>query len=93
MLALAALGPIPLGAERLQQDVDADHAGPEERLGIEDGAIDVRLGREVDRRVRLVDERRHGLRVGDVADDERKAGGHLGVVLDRAQVRAIARRT
>ena len=46
------------GAARLEQDVDADDAGPQERLGVEDRAVDVRLGGEVDDRVGVAHERR-----------------------------------
>ena len=35
-------------AARLEQDVDADDAGRQERLGLEDRAVDVRFGGEVD---------------------------------------------
>ena len=40
--------PVRGGAARLEQDVDADDAGRQERLGLEDRAVDVRLGGEVD---------------------------------------------
>ena len=42
-------------------------AGPQERLGIEDAPVDVRLGGEVDDRVGVGDERPDDRRVGDVA--------------------------
>ena len=58
---------------RLEQDVDADDAGAQERLGVEDRAVDVRLGGEVDDRVGVGDERPDDLRVGDVALDEARA--------------------
>ena len=75
---------------RLEQDVDADHPGREERLRIEDRAIDVRFGREVEDRIRGRDEWRDDRRVGDVAADEGIPGRHLGVVADGGQVRLVA---
>ena len=50
--------------------MDADHAGPEERLGVEDAPVDVRLGGEVDDGVDVGDERPDDLGIGDVALDE-----------------------
>ena len=70
--------------------MDADDAGAQERFGIEDGAVDVRLGREVHHRVGLGDQRRGHTGVGDVAADEPEASGHLGVVADRLEVRLVA---
>ena len=74
----------------LEQDVDPDDAGREERLRIEDGAIDVRFGGEVEDRVGIRDERRHDRRVGDVAAHEGEACRHLGVVADGGQVGLVA---
>ena len=65
--------------------------GREERLRIEDGAVDVRLGGEVDDRVRVGDER------PDRRPDRRcrrgrsaSRAGHLGVVADGRQVGLVA---
>ena len=66
--------------------MDADDAGPQERLGIEDRAVDVRLGGEVDDRVGLGHQRPDDGRVGDVAADEAQPGGLARVVQDRLQV-------
>ena len=74
---------------RLQQDVDADDAGPQERLGVEDRAIDVRFGGEVDDAVGLGDERPDGVGVGDVAAHEAEARGLLRVGPDGRQVRLV----
>jgi hypothetical protein len=57
-------------ADRLEQDVDADDAGPDERLRVEDRAVDVRLGGEVHDGVGVGDERADDVAVGDVALDE-----------------------
>jgi hypothetical protein len=48
-------------------NMNPDDAGPNERRGVEDAPVDVRLGREVDDRVGVGDERRDDLAVGDVA--------------------------
>ena len=64
--------------------------GAQERLGIQDGAVDVRLGREVDDRVGLGDERPDDVRVGDVALDEAEAGGLLRIGPDRGEVGLVA---
>ena len=77
-------------AAGLEQDVDADDPGRQERLGIEDRAVDVRLGGEVDDRVGAVDQRPDDGRVGDVAADEAEPGGLLRVVTDRAEVGLVA---
>ena len=50
--------------------MDADHPGPEERLGIEDRAIDVGFRGEVQDGVRIHDERRHDVGIADVAAHE-----------------------
>ena len=71
--ALARSGALLLGPAGLEQDVDAQDVGPQEGLRIEDRAVDVRLGGEVDDGVGLGDERRHDGRVGDVAGDEPEA--------------------
>ena len=78
--------------DRLEQDVDADHARPQERLGVEDAPVDVRLGGEVDDRVGVGDERPDDRRVGDVALDEPEPGRLLRVGLDGGEVRPVARR-
>ena len=70
--------------------MDADDTGREERLRIEDRAIDVRFGGEVEDGVGVGDERRDDRRVGDVAADECVAGRHLGVVADGGEVRLVA---
>ena len=49
--------PVRRRPARLEQDVDADDPGPQERLGSRMRAVDVRLGGEVDDRVDLGDER------------------------------------
>ena len=77
-------------AARLEQHVDADDPGRQERLRVEDRAVDVRFGGEVDDRVRRRDERPDDGRVGDVAAHEREPRGHLGVVADRREVRLVA---
>ena len=70
--------------------MDADDPGREERLRIEDRAVDVRFGGEVDDRVGLGDERPDDGRIGDVAANEAQALGHLRVVADRREVRLVA---
>ena len=70
--------------------MDADDAGPKERLRVEDRAVDVGLGGDVDDGVGAVDERPDDVRVRDVALDEREAGGLLGIALDGREVRAVA---
>ena len=82
----------PVGgrAARLEQDVDADHASRQERLGVEDRAVDVRLGGEVDDGVGVRHERLDHRRVGDVAAHERESRRHLRVVADRREVRLVA---
>ncbi len=79
-------------ADGLEQDVDADHAGPEERLGIEDAPVDVRLRREVDDRVGVGDERPDHVGIGDVALDEPEPRCLRRVGLDLGQVGPVARR-
>ena len=83
----------PMGRRerRVQQHVDADDPGPQERLGIQDGAVHVRLGGEVDDRVRLGDERCDQVRVRDVALDEPQAVGRGRIRAHRVQVRFVAR--
>jgi hypothetical protein len=71
--------------------VDADHAGAEERLRIEDAPIDVRFRREVDDGVDVGDERLDVAGLGDVPLDEREPGSLLGIRLDWLEVRAVAR--
>ncbi len=70
-------------ADRLEQHVGADHVGPDERLGVVEGVVVVRLGREVDHGVVGGHERLDGGGVGDVADDQldpvgREVGQRLG---------------
>ena len=74
----------------LEQHVDPDDAGRQERLGIEDGPVDVGLGGEVDDRIDGLDERAHDGASGDVAAHEGQPGGQLRVVADRRQVRLVA---
>ena len=88
---LAAPGPLRLAAQGLQQDVDAVHAGAQEGGRLQDRAVDVALGGEVDDGVGGRGKGRDGGRVGDVAVDEREAGRHLGVGLHVAEVRPVAR--
>ena len=76
---------------RLEQDVDADHAGGEERLGIQDRAIHVRLCGEVDDPVHAGDERSYQVRVGDVASNEREPVRHLRVGSDDREIGLVAR--
>ena len=83
----AGPGPFETGVE---QDVDADDPGPQERLRVEDRPVDVRFRREVDHGIRVGDERTDGDGIGDVAADERQPGGLLGIVEDRSQVRLVA---
>ena len=64
--------------------------GRQEGLRVEDGAVDVRLGGEVEHGIRRVDEGSDHLRIGDVALDEREPAGHLGVVPDGRQVGLVA---
>ena len=75
---------------RVEQDMDADDPGREERLRIEDRAIDVRFGGEVDDPVDRRDERRDDGRIGDVAAHEAETGGHLRIVADRGEVGLVA---
>jgi hypothetical protein len=70
--------------------VDADHPGPEERRGIEDAAIDVRLGGEVDDRVGVSHERSDEVPIGNVALDEAEPHRQLRVGLDRGEVGPVA---
>ena len=55
-----------LGAGRLQQGIDTHDAGAQEGGGLQDGAIDVRLGREVDDGIALAGQLTHQRLVGDV---------------------------
>ena len=70
--------------------MDADDTGREERLGIEDRTVDVRLGGEVDDRVGAIDQWPDDGRVGDVAADEAEPGGLLRVVADRGEIGLVA---
>src|SRR6185369_1105915 len=78
-------------ADRLEQDVDAHDARPDERLRVEDRAVDVRLRGEVHDGVRVGDEWPDGVRVRDVALDEAEASGTRPVAVDLGEVRAVAR--
>ena len=78
-------------AARLQKHVDADHTGRQERLGVQDGPIDVRLGGEIDDRVRLFDQRPDNRGVGDIAVHKGQPRGHLRVVANRGEIGLVAR--
>ena len=87
--ALAGGRSLRLATDGLEQHVDAVHARPQERRGVQDGAVDVGLRGEVDDRVGLRHERPRRGRVGDVAVHEREAPGLLGVGLHLGEVRAV----
>ena len=72
-------------AYRFEHGVGPDHVGVQERFGIGEGVVDVRLGGEVHHGVGLGDQFRHQLRVGDVALHQ------PDVVLDGCQRLAAAR--
>ncbi len=59
--------PHPVPAHRLQHRVGADDVGVQERLGVGQRIVDVRLRGEVHDRVGLGNQLRHQLGVGDVA--------------------------
>ena len=71
--------------------MDADDSGPKECLRIEDRAIDVALGGDVEDGVRLRGQRTDRVGIGDVALDEGEPGRLLGVRLDGREVRPVAR--
>jgi hypothetical protein len=88
--ALARPGAGLLDPARLQQDVDAHHVRPQEVDRLQDRAVDVRLGGEVDDGVHIGHQRGHDLRVRDVAHDEPQPGGLLRVRFDRREVGPVA---
>ncbi len=61
-----------MAASRFQQHVGAVDIGLDEGVGVHDGAVDVRLGREIDDSVHVMAlyGRRHGFPIADVAADE-----------------------
>jgi hypothetical protein len=67
-----------LRADRLEEDVDADDAGAQERLGVQDRAVDMGLGGDVDDGVGLGHQRPDDRRIRDVADDEGEPSCLLG---------------
>ena len=87
---LAGDRPVALAAAGLEEDVDADHARHEERLGVEDRPVDVRFRGEVDHRIRLADERPDDGRVGDVAVHEAEPARLLAVGLDGCEIGPVA---
>ncbi len=80
-----------LGARGLEQRVDAHDAGVQEGGRLEDGAVDVRFGGEVDDGVVLGGELPHERLVGDVGLDEAVALAGGGVVGEAVQVGRVAR--
>ena len=77
--------------DRLEQDVDADDPGPQERLGIEDAPVDVGLGGEVDDRVgvaRRAARRRRDRRCRPATKRNRAACS--GIALDGGEVGPVA---
>src|SRR5215470_13922728 len=58
---------------RFQQREDAEHVGAEERVGLDERAVDVRLGREVHDRVGAAEDVTDERRIADVALHERVA--------------------
>ena len=79
-----------LRPDGLEQGVDADDVRDEEGLRLEDRAVHVRLGGEVEHRVGLADELADRGGVGDVPADEAQPGRLLGVVEHRPEVRLVA---
>ena len=69
----------------------AEHAGSQERLRIQDRPVDVRFRREIDDGVGRLDERRHDVRIGDVALHEPEARGGSRIGLHVGEVGAVAR--
>ena len=65
--------PMAVTPRGLEQDERADHVGPDERAGLLDAAIDVRLRREVHDRVGLRREAVDEVGIGDVTAHEREA--------------------
>ena len=76
--------PRAVPADRLEDRVGADQVGLDERLGVVQRVVDVRLGREVHDGVALRDELVDQRAVADVAVHE------LDLVLDRLQALAVA---
>ena len=68
----------------------ADDARAQECVGVEDRAIDVRFGGEIDNGVGVADQRADGRGIGDVAEDELEAVSQAAVSLDGGQVQAVA---
>ena len=71
--------------------MDADHASSQERLGVEDRAVDVRLGRKVEDRIGVGDERPDRIGIGDVAAHERQTGRLLRIIEDRLEIGLVTR--
>ena len=71
----------------ITQDVRAVAVGPDERVGIDDGAVHMGFGGEVHDGVVAGHRSGHGLAVADVALDE----GESGIVVEAAQVVEVAR--
>src|SRR5581483_11826206 len=60
------------GTRPLEQYLRAQHVGADELGRVEDGAVDVGLGGEVDDRLAAPGGSSHRVGIGDVADDERR---------------------
>ena len=60
----------PVPSHRLEHREGADHVAVQERLGIGERVVDVRLGGEMHDRVGLGDQLAHQVGVGDVALDQ-----------------------
>src|SRR5207244_6052923 len=78
------------GSTRLEEHVDADDPGGEERLRLQDRAVHVRFGGEVDHGVGIRHERIDDGWLGDVALYEAESARLLGIGFDRGKVRPIA---
>jgi len=70
----------------LKQDVNADHTGPQERLGIQDRTVYVRFGREIHDGIDVCHERFHERGIGDVTANERQPRGLLAIFTYRREV-------
>ena len=88
--SLAARRPVLLGADRLEEHVDADDAGAQERFRVEDRAVHVGLGGDVDHGVGFRHQPVDRVTVRDVAADEGIAGGLLGIGLHGREVGPVA---
>ncbi len=75
-------------ARRLQHDLRADDVRPQERTGIVDAPIDVRLGRGVDHRIGAGDQAVDHACVGHVPEDEPQAW----ITIVRLEVRSAPAR-